>query len=70
MAKLPAEARRPYRGYARNIGLAFQIADDLIDHSGDAAPPESPRAGTQAPARRRSSHCLARSGRGSRLACW
>ena len=36
MAKLPAEARRPYRGYARNIGLAFQIADDLIDHSGDA----------------------------------
>jgi farnesyl diphosphate synthase len=37
MAKLPAEARTPYRGYARNIGLAFQIADDLIDHSGDAA---------------------------------
>jgi farnesyl diphosphate synthase len=36
MAKLPPEARRPYRGYARNIGLAFQIADDLIDHSGDA----------------------------------
>ena len=36
MAKLPAEARRPYRGFARNIGLAFQIADDLIDHSGDA----------------------------------
>lgn len=37
MAKLPQEARRPYRGYARNIGLAFQIADDLIDHSGDEA---------------------------------
>jgi len=37
MARLPAEARRPYRGYARNIGLAFQIADDLIDHSGDEA---------------------------------
>jgi len=37
MARLPAEARTPYRGYARNIGLAFQIADDLIDHSGDAA---------------------------------
>jgi farnesyl diphosphate synthase len=37
MAKLPAEARTPYRGYARNIGLAFQIADDLIDHSGDEA---------------------------------
>jgi farnesyl diphosphate synthase len=37
MSKLPAEARTPYRGYARNIGLAFQIADDLIDHSGDEA---------------------------------
>src|SRR4051794_17570113 len=37
MAKLPAEARTPYRGYARNIGLAFQIADDLIDQSGDEA---------------------------------
>jgi farnesyl diphosphate synthase len=37
MARLPAEARTPYRGYARNIGLAFQIADDLIDHSGNAA---------------------------------
>jgi farnesyl diphosphate synthase len=36
MTKLPADARTPYRGYARNIGLAFQIADDLIDHSGDA----------------------------------
>src|SRR5437763_4378650 len=37
MAKLPVEARTPYRGYARNIGLAFQIADDLIDVSGDEA---------------------------------
>ncbi len=37
MVKLPAESRTPYRGYARNIGLAFQIADDLIDHSGDEA---------------------------------
>ena len=35
MTKLPHESRTPYRGYARNIGLAFQIADDLIDHSGN-----------------------------------
>jgi farnesyl diphosphate synthase len=35
MVRLAPEARTPYRGYARNIGLAFQIADDLIDHSGD-----------------------------------
>src|SRR3954466_13369847 len=34
MAKLRGDARTPYRGYARNIGLAFQIADDIIDHSG------------------------------------
>ena len=37
MSRLPVEARTPYRGYARNIGLAFQIADDLIDVSGDEA---------------------------------
>jgi farnesyl diphosphate synthase len=37
MSKMPPEARTPYRGYARNIGLAFQIADDLIDSSGDEA---------------------------------
>src|SRR5438874_1549041 len=37
MVKLSSEARTPYRGYARNIGLAFQIADDLIDYCGDEA---------------------------------
>ena len=37
MGRLDPHARIPYRGYARNIGLAFQIADDLIDHSGDEA---------------------------------
>jgi farnesyl diphosphate synthase len=36
MVRMPHEERTPYRGYARNIGLAFQIADDLIDHSGSA----------------------------------
>jgi farnesyl diphosphate synthase len=37
MSKMPPDARTPYRGYARNIGLAFQIADDLIDSTGDEA---------------------------------
>jgi farnesyl diphosphate synthase len=37
MVRLAQEARTPYRGYARNVGLAYQIADDLIDHSGDEA---------------------------------
>ena len=37
MIRLAREARTPYRGYARNVGLAFQITDDLIDHSGNEA---------------------------------
>ena len=35
MGGIGHHARTPYRGYARNVGLAFQIADDLIDHSGN-----------------------------------
>ena len=37
MGRVPPEGRTALRGYARDIGLAFQIADDLIDHSGDEA---------------------------------
>ena len=37
MGRLEPRARTPYRGYARAIGLAFQIADDLLDHGGDEA---------------------------------
>ena len=29
MGRVPAEGRTPLRGYARDVGLAFQIADDL-----------------------------------------
>lgn len=37
LGNVPVEGRGPLRAYARDIGLAFQIADDIMDETGDEA---------------------------------
>lgn len=37
LGRVPLEGRVGLRGYANNLGLAFQIADDILDVEGDEA---------------------------------
>jgi farnesyl diphosphate synthase len=70
LGKVPHEGRTHLRAYARDIGLAFQIADDLLDHEGDEEAAGKALRKDADKGKETFVSLLAPSVRASRRACW
>ena len=70
LGRAPPSQRHLLAAYGRDLGAAFQIADDLLDAEGSTRRPARPPARTPRPARPRWSRCWGSSGRGRRRKCW
>jgi cytidyltransferase-like protein len=70
MGRVPPEGRTSLRGYAHDIGLAFQIADDLLDEEGDEAATGKALHKDAEAGKATFVSLLGPRARGSRRACW
>jgi len=70
LGKAPWQQRQALKAYAHDIGLAFQIADDLLDVEGDPAWLAKVCIRMPRRAKRLLFRCLASSARAPRPICW